>query len=156
MHFAPHGPSMHDHAGLTEEEHTRLHLQEALAARRVGRSGVDQRGLVALGVAGGIAPCPDALAILLLAIGMNQTGFGMIAIVAFSVGLAGVLVAFGLVIALAGPVWERTRHAASARGGTGQRLSAAFGRLVTVSPLVSAVMVLLLGLAMIVRSTSSV
>lgn len=153
LHFAPHGPSMHDHAGLTEEEHTRLHLNEALAARR---SGVDQRGLVALGVAGGMAPCPDALAILLLAIGMNQTGFGMMAIIAFSVGLAGVLVAFGLAIALVGPVWERTRQAASERGGMATRLNAAFGRLVTVSPLVSAVVVLLLGLAMIVRSTSLV
>jgi nickel/cobalt transporter (NicO) family protein len=153
MQFAPHGPSLHDHAGLTEEEHTRLHLHEALAARR---SGVDQRGLVALGVAGGMAPCPDALAILLLAIGMNQTGFGMVAIVAFSVGLAGVLVAFGLAIALAGPIWTRTRQAALDRGRTGYRLNIAFGRLVTVSPLVSAVVVLLLGLAMIWRASSSV
>lgn len=153
LQFAPHGPSLHDHAGLTDEEHTRLHLQEALAARRAG---VDQRGLVALGVAGGLAPCPDALAILLLAIGMNQTGFGMLAIIAFSVGLAGVLVAFGLAIAMAGPFWARTRQAASERGGVGRGLNAAFGRLVTVSPLVSAVVVLLLGLAMIWRASGSV
>jgi ABC-type nickel/cobalt efflux system permease component RcnA len=145
----------HHHAHLSAEEHTRLHLEEALAARR---HGVDRRGLVALGVSGGLAPCPDALAILLLAIGINQAGFGMLAIVAFSLGLAGVLVAFGLAIALAGPFWTRTRRAATECGGIGmgRRLSAVFGRVVAVSPLVSAVVVLLLGLAMIWRAGSTV
>jgi hypothetical protein len=79
-----------------------------------------------------------------------------LAIIAFSVGLAGVLVAFGLAIAMAGPFWARTRQAASERGGMGRSLNAAFGRLVTVSPLVSAVVVLLLGLAMIWRASGSV
>lgn len=142
----------HDHVHLSAEEHARLHLEEALAARR----GVDRRGLVALGVSGGLAPCPDALAILLLAIGINQAGFGLLAIVAFSLGLAGVLVAFGLAIALAGPVWSRTRQAAAGRGGLGHRLNATLGRLVAVSPLVSAVVVLLLGLAMVWRAGASV
>jgi nickel/cobalt exporter len=139
----------HDHTHLSEEEHARLHLEDALAARR---KGVRRRSLVTLGVSGGLAPCPDALAILLLAIGINQAGFGMLAIVAFSLGLAGVLVAFGLAIALAGPFWTRTRRAASERGGFGARLNDAFGRLAAVSPLVSAVVVLLLGLAMIWRA----
>ncbi len=143
----------HDHAHLTEEEHARLHLEEALAARR---RGVDRRGLVALGVSGGLAPCPDALAILLLAIGINQAGFGMLAIVAFSLGLAGVLVAFGLIIALAGPFWTRARRATADQGRTGRRLNAAFGRLVAASPMVSAVVVLLLGLAMIWRAGAAV
>lgn len=143
----------HDHTHLSEEEHARLHLEEALAARR---EGVDKRGLVTLGISGGLAPCPDALAILLLAIGINQAGFGMLAIVAFSLGLAGVLVAFGLAIALAGPFWTRTRHAAAERGGFMTRLNASFGRMVAVSPLVSAVVVLLLGLAMIWRAGASV
>jgi ABC-type nickel/cobalt efflux system permease component RcnA len=142
-------PPHHHHHYLSEDEHARLHLEEALAARRPG---VDRRGLVALGVSGGLTPCPDALAILLLAIGINQAGFGMLAILAFSLGLAGVLVAFGLAIALAGPFWTRARQAASARGGIGQRLNAAVGRLAAVSPLVSAVVVLLLGLAMIWRA----
>jgi ABC-type nickel/cobalt efflux system permease component RcnA len=135
----------HDHAHLTEEEHARLHLEEALAARR---EGVHRRSLVTLGVSGGLAPCPDALAILLLAIGINQAGLGMLAIVAFSVGLAGVLVAFGLAIALTGPFWTRARSATAGRGG----LNATLGRFAAVSPLVSAVVVLLLGLAMIWRA----
>lgn len=135
----------HDHEHLTEEEHARLHLEEALAVRR----GVSKRSLVTLGVSGGMAPCPDALAILLLAIGMNQAGLGMLAIVAFSAGLAGVLVAFGLAVALVGPAWTRARR----RAGAGSaRRSAALGRLATAAPMISATIVLLLGLAMAWRS----
>jgi ABC-type nickel/cobalt efflux system permease component RcnA len=150
---AHHHHHHHDHAHLSEEEHARLHLEEALAAQR---RGVDRRGLIALGVSGGLAPCPDALAILLLAIGINQAGFGMLAIAAFSLGLASVLVAFGLAIALAGPFWTRTRRAAAERTGSGRRLHVAFGRFVAVSPMVSAVVVLLLGLAMIWRAGAAV
>ncbi|HEY7030939.1 MAG TPA: hypothetical protein VH482_06420 [Thermomicrobiales bacterium] len=143
------GQGVRAHHHLSDDEHARLHLEDALAARRPG---VERRGLIALGVSGGLAPCPDALAILLLAIGINQAGFGMVAILSFSLGLAGVLVAFGLAIALAGPFWTRARQAAAARGGLGPRLNATFGRLVAVSPLISAVVVLLLGLAMIWRA----
>ncbi|HKG25688.1 MAG TPA: hypothetical protein VKB09_08565, partial [Thermomicrobiales bacterium] len=88
--------------------------------------------------------------------GINQAGFGMLAIVAFSLGLAGVLVAFGLAIALAGPFWARTRRAAEERSRYGARLNGAFRHLIAVSPLVSAVVVLLLGLAMIWRAGATV
>ena len=65
------------------------------------RNRTSTRVSATLGIAGGIVPCPEALAILLLAIGLHQAWLGMLAIVAFSVGLAGVLVAFGAVVALA-------------------------------------------------------
>lgn len=139
------GP-VHDHATLGEEEHARAHLAEALALR----GGVGRRRLLALGVFGGLTPCPDALAILLLAIGMGQAAMGMLAIVAFSVGLAAVLVVFGLAIALAGPFWARARDRATARPVAG----ALFSRLMTAAPLVSAAVVLLLGLAMAWRSVA--
>lgn len=139
----------HDHAGLSDAEHARLHLAEIERARGHGR-GVSVRSLVTLGVSGGIAPCPDALAILLLAVGINQFALGMLAIVAFSFGLAGVLVAFGLAVALAGPFWQRLRH----RRSPSSRLGGGLTRLATLSPLLSAVVVLLLGLAMLWRSAS--
>jgi ABC-type nickel/cobalt efflux system permease component RcnA len=137
----------HDHAQLTEEEHARLHLEEALAVRR----GVPRKSLITLGISGGMAPCPDALAILLLAIGMNQAGLGMLAIVAFSAGLAAALVAFGLAVSLLGPAWSRAKSQATG----GSRLSTAFGRFATAAPMVSAAIVLLLGLAMTWRSISA-
>ena len=54
------------------------------------------RGLLALGVTGGIVPCPAALVVLLSALSLNRAGFGLFLIVAFSAGLAAVLVSFGL------------------------------------------------------------
>jgi ABC-type nickel/cobalt efflux system permease component RcnA len=108
-HDHDHDHHHHDHEGLSDEEHARLHLAEVEAAmvEETGGRRVSMRNLVTLGVSGGMAPCPDALAILLLAVGINQLAFGMVAIVAFSVGLAGVLVAFGLPITLNGPFWSR-------------------------------------------------
>jgi ABC-type nickel/cobalt efflux system permease component RcnA len=137
----------HDHAALSDEEHARLHLEEALAVRR----GVSKRSLLTLGISGGMAPCPDALAILLLAIGMNQAEMGILAIVAFSAGLAVVLVAFGLAVSLVRPAWNRAKSGVSRPAG---RLSSALSRAVALSPIGSAIIVLALGLAMAWRSIS--
>ena len=56
------------------------------------------RGIVALGIAGGIVPCPTALVVMLGAIALERAVFGMIMVTAFSVGLAGVLVGIGLLM----------------------------------------------------------
>lgn len=54
--------------------------------------------ILALGFSGGVAPCPTALVILLLAIAVGRIGFGLALIVAFSLGLAVVLVAGGVAV----------------------------------------------------------
>jgi ABC-type nickel/cobalt efflux system permease component RcnA len=59
------------------------------------------RQLLALGITGGIVPCPAALVVLLSAIALRRTGFGLLLIVAFSVGLAAVLVGIGLLMVYA-------------------------------------------------------
>jgi nickel/cobalt exporter len=64
-------------------------------------------GLVALGVSGGIVPCPAALVVLLSALSLNRVAFGLLLIVAFSVGLAAVLIAIGIVMVYAGRVMAR-------------------------------------------------
>jgi nickel/cobalt transporter (NicO) family protein len=138
------GHHHHDHAELSDEEHARLHLEEALAVR----SGVSRKSLISLGVSGGLAPCPDALAILLLAIGIGQAEIGMVAIVAFSAGLAGVLIAFGLAFALAGPFWTKIRTQSEAR----PRVGAWLNRFIVYSPYVSASVVMALGLVIAWRS----
>ena len=51
-----------------------------------------------MGVSGGLTPCPEAIGILLVAIGLNRVAFGMGLIVAFSLGLAAVLCLLGLLI----------------------------------------------------------
>ena len=50
-----------------------------------------------LGITGGIVPCPAALVVLLSAISLHRIAFGLYLIVAFSLGLAAVLISIGMV-----------------------------------------------------------
>ena len=52
--------------------------------------------LFTLGITGGIIPCPAALIVLLSAFALHRIGLGFFLIVAFSVGLASVLIGFGM------------------------------------------------------------
>ena len=65
-------------------------------------SPITWRSLLGLGVAGGILPCPSALVVLLASIYYQRTGFGLLLVFAFSVGLAGVLSAVGILFVYAG------------------------------------------------------
>lgn len=67
------------------------------------------RQLLALGVTGGIVPCPAALVVLLSATALHRTAFGLYLIVAFSIGLAAVLIAMGLGAVYAGNLLARLR-----------------------------------------------
>src|SRR5437899_927525 len=66
------------------------------------------RSLVALGVSGGIVPCPSALVVLLSAIALHRVELGLLLLVAFSLGLASSLVAVGVLVVRAGRLIERT------------------------------------------------
>jgi nickel/cobalt exporter len=82
------------------------------------------RQLIALGVTGGIVPCPAALVVLLSAVSLHRVAFGLYLILAFSLGLAAVLISIGLVTVYArrllarvpteGPVINRWLPMASA------------------------------------------
>src|SRR5206468_11337625 len=54
------------------------------------------RSLLAVGVSGGLLPCPSALVVLLAAISLHRIGFGLLLIVAFSAGLALTITGIGL------------------------------------------------------------
>src|SRR5438876_3959659 len=70
--------------------------------------GITLRSLVALGVSGGIVPCPSALVVLLSAIALHRVELGLLLLVAFSLGLASSLVAVGVLVVRAGRLIERT------------------------------------------------
>jgi nickel/cobalt transporter (NicO) family protein len=95
------------------------------------------RGLVAVGVSGGLLPCPTALVVLLAAISLHRVGYGLLLILAFSVGLAAVVTAIGLVAVTAKRTFSRMRLD---------------GPLVRALPAVSALVVLGLGIAMTARA----
>jgi ABC-type nickel/cobalt efflux system permease component RcnA len=58
-------------------------------------------GLIALGVSGGIVPCPTALVVMLAAIALDRVAYGLVLILCFSIGLAGVLTGIGLLVVFA-------------------------------------------------------
>jgi ABC-type nickel/cobalt efflux system permease component RcnA len=62
-------------------------------------------------VAGGLLPCPSALVILLTALSVGRIWFGLGLVLAFSGGLALVLVLLGIAVVLAG------RAVGAGRGG---------------------------------------
>jgi len=51
--------------------------------------------LIALGVGGGLVPCPSALILMLSAIALGRPGFGLVLLIGFSSGLAMVLMGIG-------------------------------------------------------------
>ena len=56
---------------------------------------------MALGASGGLVPCPSALVLLLSAISIGRIGLGLLLLLGFSLGLAIVLMATGLVVLFA-------------------------------------------------------
>jgi ABC-type nickel/cobalt efflux system permease component RcnA len=103
---AHHGHHHHpqDHAHDDHHPHGHAHAHDH------HHESVSLRGLMALGISGGIIPCPAALVVLLSALSMNRVGFGLVLIVAFSVGLAAVLVAIGILMVYAGRLMARFRE----------------------------------------------
>ncbi len=58
--------------------------------------GITWRSLLTLGVSGGLVPCPSAMVLLLAAVALHKTAYGMLLVVAFSFGLAVTLTAVGM------------------------------------------------------------
>jgi nickel/cobalt transporter (NicO) family protein len=115
-----HGPGGHHHHGSLGHAHTHegdhVHAHDGRPAHTHGpgegraHAPVSLRALIALGISGGIIPCPAALVVLLTALSMHRVGFGLVLIVAFSIGLAAVLVAIGVLMVYAGRLMTRFRE----------------------------------------------
>jgi nickel/cobalt transporter (NicO) family protein len=102
---------------------------------------LSRKSLLAVGVSGGILPCPSALVVLLAAISLHRLAFGLVLIVAFSTGLALSITGLGLVAVLA-----KRRFAGRSFDGL----------LVRALPVVSAAVILTAGVAMTVRALPKV
>ena len=103
-HTHPHERA-HDHGDPHDRGHDHGHHHHV----PVHGGAVSLRELFALGVTGGIVPCPAALVVLLSAVALRRVGFGLFLIVAFSVGLAAVLIAIGILMVYAGRLMARFR-----------------------------------------------
>jgi len=106
-----------------------------------GEKGTSFRSLFAVGVSGGLLPCPSALVVLLAAISLHRVAFGLLLILAFSAGLALTITGIGLAAVLARTAFRRVSFE---------------GRLVRLLPAASALVILAAGLAMTVRAVPKV
>ncbi len=93
---------VHSHSDLEGHMHTHGGTAHSHLPPGADGSPVTVRSLVALGISGGLLPCPSALVVLLAAISLHRVAYGLLLVVAFSVGLAGVLTAIGFVFVYAG------------------------------------------------------
>lgn len=100
-----HGHGEHSHDG---HSHSHGHSHEGHGhSHDHGEAPQSMRGLVSVGVSGGLLPCPSALVVLLAAISLHRVAFGMLLIVAFSFGLALSITGIGLVAVLAKRAFRR-------------------------------------------------
>jgi ABC-type nickel/cobalt efflux system permease component RcnA len=99
------------------------------------------RGVVAMGAAAGLIPCPSALVVLLGAVAQGQIALGMVMIVAFSLGLAMTLTGLGLGVVYAGRALGRLNLPS---------------RLVTALPAVSAVLIVGVGVVLTLHAVPQV
>jgi nickel/cobalt transporter (NicO) family protein len=84
-----------DHAHPHDPDHEHPHHpHDTGPARLLGR-----RGLVALGLAGGLVPSPSAVVVLLGGIALGQVWFGVALVLAYGVGMAATLTGIGLLLA---------------------------------------------------------
>jgi nickel/cobalt transporter (NicO) family protein len=124
---------------LHERAHARGHHQHH--HHHHGEPGGGLRGLLAVGISGGILPCPSALVVLLAAISLHRVAFGLVLIVAFSLGLALAIAGVGVAAILAKQAFFRRRFD---------------GLLVRALPAVSAAVILVAGVMMTVRALPKV
>jgi ABC-type nickel/cobalt efflux system permease component RcnA len=142
-HHHPHHPvyyheldgSSHTHHDAYADAHD--HAAHTHLPPGVDGAPVSWRSLLALGISGGLLPCPSALVVLLSAIALDRIGFGLVLVLAFSLGLAGVLTGIGLVFVYAGRLFERLPVQ---------------GWLLRILPAVSALLIALVGLGIAARA----
>jgi nickel/cobalt exporter len=126
----------HDHHGEAHD-----HDHHGHGHSHVPEPGSGLRGLIAVGVSGGLLPCPTALVVLLAAISLHRVTYGLLLIVAFSVGLAATITAIGLLALTAKRAFSRLSFQ---------------GPVVRLLPAVSAVVIIALGVVMTLRALPTV
>ncbi|MBK5290446.1 MAG: sulfite exporter TauE/SafE family protein [Acidobacteriia bacterium] len=122
----------HDHNHDHHHDHHHDHDHDHDHHHKEGKA-----SLLSLGISGGLVPCPEALVVLMLSISLRQVALGLTLLVAFSLGLAAILIGIGCAMVLAGPAVERWKP------------DAAWTRSL---PLVSAAVVTVLGAVMVIQA----
>jgi nickel/cobalt transporter (NicO) family protein len=134
-HSHAHDPShgeIHDKA----HDHDHGHHHGPGGHTHVPEGEITWASLTTLAVSGGLVPCESALVLLLGAIALGRIGLGLLLLISFSLGLAGVLMAIGAIVLYA----KRALPKRSQRGG--------WTKWTRWTPIASAGLVALLGVVM--------
>ena len=87
----------HAHEDMDEDAHAAVHAAEL--KRQLAKGPVTDADVAWFGFSGGLAPCPAAFAVLLACFHQKAYALGVVLVAAFSVGLALMLVAIGVLAA---------------------------------------------------------
>lgn len=104
--------------------------------------------LLALGFVGGFLPSPSAVVVLLGAIALGRAWFGVLLVVAYGLGMAGTLMAAGLLLVRARGALERRLHRVLDRDGS--RV------LNTLLPFGTALVIIVVGLVLAAQGANSI
>ena len=126
---------------LARIRHRRAHRHGHDHHHHGGGEKLGWRSLTAVGISGGLLPCPSALVVLLAAISLHRVALGLGLIVAFSAGLAISIAGIGLGAILAKRTFGRLGFQ---------------GRMIGLLPAISALVIVLAGAAMTLRALPKV
>ncbi|MFD7425553.1 nickel transporter [Streptomyces sp. NPDC059818] len=126
---------------------THSHAPAPATADGPRRTGTSRTGLIGMGIAGGLVPSPSALVVLLGAVALGRTAFGVLLVVGYGLGMA-------LTLTLAGLLLVRLRDRFEARADKYARLRAPFARLAGIGPAASATLVLAVGALLTLRAAA--
>jgi nickel/cobalt exporter len=97
-HEHSHDHADHHHAHDDHDHHHHDHDHGPHGHSHVPEGDVTLGSLMALGASGGLVPCPSALVLLLSSIALGRVGLGLLLLLAFSSGLAVVLMGIGVLV----------------------------------------------------------
>ena len=103
----PSGHDHHHHDGEHDGHHEHDHGHHHHHHEHDHDDALTSKGILGVGIAAGLLPCPSALVVLLSAIALHRIGLGLALIVAFSIGLAATITAIGLVAVFARRTFSR-------------------------------------------------
>jgi nickel/cobalt exporter len=104
-----------------------------------------------MGVAGGLVPSPSALIVLLSAIALGRTAFGVVLVIGYGVGMASMLTLAGLLL-----VRVRDRYRSRTSGSSARALGRIGRRWAVLAAPATATLVVIVGVGVAVRGLSLV
>ncbi|MFJ6513113.1 nickel/cobalt transporter [Streptomyces sp. NPDC091406] len=110
--------------------------------------GTSRTGLIGMGIAGGLVPSPSALVVLLGAVALGRTAFGVLLVIGYGLGMAATLTLAGLLL-----VRLRERIESHDQGRT-LRDNPLLRRLARTGPVITSILVIAVGLGLTLRAAT--